>query len=263
MTPDAQARRIPKEVEDTALYNKVADVLDAVDALDDLSLYGQVNVDLYRTYRDSGVGFYLGKQALRFADPVTAQNVLNEMPESWRNREDIKVLEQRIAARVATRPGMTYANVKGQNAQGQPTDLAAMVKPGKYTLVDFWASWCGPCIRQTKVIKELYNKYKDKGLDVVGVAVWDEPENTLKAIKSHDLQWPCIINAQTIPTDLYGISGIPCIILINPEGIIVSRDKQSQALIDDVDNAMASYAPSQPQASVAVPTAEKDTALIF
>ena len=120
VTPDAQARRIPKEVEDTALYNKVADVLDAVDAL-----YGQANVDLYRTYRDSGVGFFLGKQALRFADPVIAQNVLNEMPESWRNREDIKVLEQRIAARVATRPGMTYANVKGQNAQGQPTDLAA------------------------------------------------------------------------------------------------------------------------------------------
>lgn len=120
VTPDVQARRIPKEVEDTALYNKVADVLDAVDALDDLNLYGQVNVDLYRTYRDSGVGFYLGKQALRFADPVTAQNVLDEMPESWRNREDIKVLEKRIAARVATRPGMTTPTSRDRTRRDSP-----------------------------------------------------------------------------------------------------------------------------------------------
>lgn len=136
--------------------------------------------------------------------------------------------------------------------------LSDYVGKGKYVLVDFWASWCGPCIRQTKVIKELYAKYKDKGLDVVGVAVWDEPDNTLKAIKSHALDWPCIINAQNVPTDLYGISGIPCIILINPEGIIVSRDKQSQALIDDVDKAMSTY---EPQA-LALPaaSAEKDTA---
>ena len=121
------------------------------------------------------------------------------------------------------------------------------MKPGRYTIVDFWASWCGPCVRQLKVIKELYAKYKDKGLDVVGVAVWDKPEDTEKAIKSHELPWPCIINAQTIPTDLYGIQGIPCILLINPDGIIVSRDKQGADLVKDVDDAMATY--KAPEAS--------------
>lgn len=145
---------------------------------------------------------------------------------------------------------------------GKQEKLSDYVKPGRYTLVDFWASWCGPCIRQTKVIKELYAKYKDKGLDVVGVAVWDEPDNTLKAIKSHGLDWPCIINAQTVPTDLYGISGIPCILLINPEGIIVSRDKQSQALIDDVDKAMAGFEP-QAMAAPAADAAANDTASVI
>lgn len=123
--------------------------------------------------------------------------------------------------------------------KGKKESLSDFVKPGHYTIVDFWASWCGPCVRQLKVIKELYARFKDKGLDVVGVAVWDKPEDTEKAIVSHDLPWPCIINAQTIPTDLYGIRGIPCILLINPEGIIVSRDKQGAALVKDVEEAMA------------------------
>ena len=113
---------------------------------------------------------------------------------------------------------------------------------GKYTLVDFWASWCGPCIRETKVLKEIYEEYGPKGLDVLGVAVWDEPANTLKAIEQHQLPWPQIINAQTIPTDLYGIAGIPCIILFDPEGNIVSRDKQDDDLRADVAAAMAKVA---------------------
>ena len=74
---------------------------------------------------------------------------------------------------------------------------------------------------------------------MLGVAVWDEPENTKKAIAKHELPWHSIINAQTIPTDLYGISGIPCIILIAPDGTIVSRDKQGAELIKDVDAAMS------------------------
>ncbi|MDE6066941.1 MAG: AhpC/TSA family protein [Duncaniella sp.] len=132
---------------------------------------------------------------------------------------------------------------------GKTETFSSYIKPGHYTLVDFWASWCGPCVRQLKVIKELYAKYKDKGLDVVGVAVWDKPEDTFEAIKKHDLQWPCIVNAQTIPTDLYGIEGIPCILLINPDGIIVSRGKQGSNLVNDVDEAMAAFEAAKSEAA--------------
>lgn len=118
----------------------------------------------------------------------------------------------------------------------------AAINSGKPAMVDFWASWCGPCIRETKVLKEIYEEYGSKGLDVLGVAVWDEPANTLKAIEQHQLPWPQIINAQTIPTDLYGIAGIPCIILFDPEGNIVSRDKQDDDLRADVAAAMAKVA---------------------
>ncbi|MCM1162778.1 MAG: AhpC/TSA family protein [Muribaculaceae bacterium] len=177
------------------------------------------------------------------------------------NSKRLQALIEAEQRKAALGVGKHYADFT-VDYDGKAQKFSDYVKPGEYTLVDFWASWCGPCMRQAKVIKELYNKYKDKGLNVVGVAVWDEPENTLAAIKSHGLEWPNIINAQTIPTDLYGISGIPCIILINPEGIIVSRDKQGQDLIDDVDKAMADYQPVAQEAESA-PAAPADTAVIF
>lgn len=110
-------------------------------------------------------------------------------------------------------------------------------KDNKYLLVDFFASWCGPCLKQLPVLKELYSTYGDK-LNVLGVAVWDEPEASLRAIEQHQLPWPCIINAGTVPTDIYGISGIPCIMLISPDGTILSRDLQGDQLKAAVADAL-------------------------
>lgn len=106
-------------------------------------------------------------------------------------------------------------------------------RDGKYLLVDFWASWCGPCKRQMPVLKELYATYPEQ-LNVLGVAVWDKHDDTLAAIRDHELPWECIIDAGNIPTDIYGISGIPCIMLIAPDGTIVSRDLQGDELKADV-----------------------------
>ncbi|MDE5675139.1 MAG: AhpC/TSA family protein [Muribaculaceae bacterium] len=118
--------------------------------------------------------------------------------------------------------------------------LSEVVGNGKYVLVDFWASWCGPCIRQTSVIKDILKEYGPKGLEVIGVAVWDDPEKTLQGIKDHDLPWRNVINAQNIPSEIYGFQGIPCIILFGPDGTILSRDQQGEELKADVAKAFES-----------------------
>ncbi len=133
----------------------------------------------------------------------------------------------------STREGKMFTDFE-VTYDGKTKRLSDYVGKGHYTLVDFWASWCGPCARQVPVLKDIYNEYKDKGLDVLGVAVWDKPEDTKRAIVQHGLPWDNIIDAQQIPTDIYGITGIPCIILFGPDGTILSRGLQGDALREAV-----------------------------
>ncbi|MDR0698369.1 MAG: AhpC/TSA family protein [Tannerella sp.] len=120
--------------------------------------------------------------------------------------------------------------IENGNRDGSPVSLSDYVGKGKYVLVDFWASWCKPCRMETPVIAEVYNKYKGDKFDVVSVAVWDERKNTVAAIEEDGNTWPQILDAQTIPTELYGIRGIPQIILFGPDGTILARDLRGDNL---------------------------------
>lgn len=186
---------------------------------------------------DNPIGYYLFLQkgyemslpeleeAVKAHPALGGYKRISKLIEAARNKEN-------------TSEGKKFVDFEITAADGSTQRLSDYVGKGKYVLVDFWASWCGPCIRETAVIKEILKEYGPKGLEVLGVAVWDEPDNTLAAIKKHDLPWPQILNAQTVPTDLYGISGIPCIILFSPDGTIVSRDKQDDELRKAVADAL-------------------------
>ena len=104
---------------------------------------------------------------------------------------------------------------------GQTHRLSDYVGRGKYALVDFWASWCGPCRREIPNLISLYEKYKNRNFTIVGVAVNDKPEATLKAIAQDSIPYPQILNTQNVAPSLYGFDGIPYIILIDPEGRIL------------------------------------------
>ncbi len=163
---------------------------------------------------------------------------------SLKKYQRVQKLLASAEAKERTTPGHKFVDFTITN-DSVSQSLSDYVGKGKYVLVDFWASWCGPCIRETKVIKEILNEFGPKGLEVLGVAVWDEPQNTLRAIEQHKLPWPQILNAQSVPTDLYGIPAIPCIILFGPDGTIISRDKMGDDLIEAVRQALSAGAPTE------------------
>lgn len=186
---------------------------------------------------DNPIGYYLFLQQAGGLNRGEFAAALEKYPELGKY-ERVRRYADSFSRQETTAEGKPFTDFEIEY-QGTKHRLSDVVGRGDYVLVDYWASWCGPCIRQTAVIKELYNEFKDKGLKVLGVAVWDEPDATLAAIKKHDLPWECWLNGGNVPTDLYGIMGIPCIILYGPDGTIISRDKQDDELRAAVRAAMA------------------------
>ena len=116
------------------------------------------------------------------------------------------------------------------NVDGTPVSLSDYVGKGKYVLVDFWASWCGWCRAEFPVLKEVSAKYKDQNFELLGIAVNDDREKTLKAMKEDGVTWPQILNTGKVAMEAYGIAGIPEIILFAPDGKILARGLRGDEL---------------------------------
>lgn len=117
---------------------------------------------------------------------------------------------------------------------GKLQRLSDYVGQGNYTLVDFWASWCGPCKAEVPNIQKLYEDFGDKGLTVLGVATWDKPEDTMKAIDELGITYPQILDAQKVGSDAYDFDGIPMIILFAPDGTVLYKDLRGDDLVNKV-----------------------------
>ena len=182
---------------------------------------------------DNPLGYLIFLQQAYEMQPAELVKFVDAHP-ALKNSERVQKLIKANERKLATQPGNKFADFT-VNYDGKTYRLSDVVGKGKYVLVDFWASWCGPCRREMPTIKALYNKYHDAGPEVLGVAVWDEVPNTLQAVKDLDLPWTIWPNGKTEPTDVYGISGIPCIILFGPDGTILVRDKQGEDLTAAVE----------------------------
>jgi thiol-disulfide isomerase/thioredoxin len=111
------------------------------------------------------------------------------------------------------------------------------VGTGKYTLVDFWASWCGPCRKETPNVVAVFEKYRDKGLVVIGIPVNDKMDAMEQALKDLGIHYPQVIDPSMALADKFHVEGIPYIILFDPEGNIVAtdlRETQIEAAVSKV-----------------------------
>lgn len=166
-----------------------------------------------------------------------AEALLQQAGDRLRAEESITKMVTRLRRVEATQAGAQFVDLEGVDDANKAVRLSDYVGKGHYVLVDFWASWCGPCRREIGHLKKVRDAYTDKGLVILGTVVWDEMEDHLKAMKELEITWPQIFN-KTEATELYGIAGIPQIILFDPAGKIVARDLRGEEINKLLDKAL-------------------------
>ncbi len=134
-------------------------------------------------------------------------------------------------AKAQPRQGMPAAEIALPSASGDTVRLSSL--KGKVVLIDFWASWCGPCRASNKVFTKLYPRYKDKGFEILGVSLDDSDEDWKKAIKKDKITWMQVIDNggwQAKTAMAWEIMALPTSYLMDREGRLIAMDMEPKEL---------------------------------
>ncbi len=136
-------------------------------------------------------------------------------------------------AEQGTEIGMRYIDIALPGTDGQTVKVSDYVPGNKYTLIDFWASWCPPCRAEMPNIVQAYADYHDKGLEVVGVSLDAKKDAWTQAITDLKMPWPQMSDLKGWDSEgaaLYGVRSIPANVLVDQNGIIVAKNLRGEAL---------------------------------
>lgn len=164
-------------------------------------------------------------------DVAALETRYNKLAPESQNSFFGKYLGKQLADRKFGIIGSKAPEFTQNDTQGKPVSLSSY--KGKYVLVDFWASWCGPCRMENPNVVTAFNKFKDKNFAVLGVSLDKNKEAWLKAIKDDGLSWTQVSDLkywQNEVATMYKVQSIPQNFLIDPNGNIVARDLRGPAL---------------------------------
>lgn len=162
--------------------------------------------------------------------------LLTTLSPAVHSSKDYQALNERVETLKNVEVGMPAVDFALNDPSGNPIAISAF--KGKILLIDFWASWCAPCRRENPNVVKLYNDYKDKGFEIIGVSFDDDHAKWIDAIQQDQLTWPHVSDLkgwQSAAGKLYAISSIPATVLLDREGNIIAKNLRGEELRKKVE----------------------------
>ncbi|GAB3706385.1 TlpA disulfide reductase family protein [Spirosoma flavus] len=164
-------------------------------------------------------------------DFATYESLANRFEKENPNSPHAKSLIGRVARIKGVSVGAQAPEIALSDTTGNPVPLSSL--RGKYVLLDFWASWCGPCRAENPNVVRMYNKYKDKGFAIYSVSLDQAKANWTKAIRNDNLTWTHVSDLkfwQSAAAQQYGVQAIPATFLLDKDGKIIAKNLRGEAL---------------------------------
>lgn len=228
-------------------YNTVSKTEENLAKLKNLSdslqtLYGKLSqsfLDMIPSNKKSDALFLIVYSSVPMETEAAIENVLQKFDVDFIQRNYYaKELQERLRLMKGSEVGSVAPDFELKDAQGNLVKLSSL--RGQYVLIDFWASWCGPCRKEIPNVKKICSEYKNKGLQVLGVSIDKDESKWRKAIEEEQLEYLQLWDPSMTTGKLYNYNGIPFIILIGPDGKILARQLRGEELRRKVSEYMDS-----------------------
>lgn len=196
---------------------------------------------------ENPIGSFLISTSGQMCDPEAIYNIVDSVPEIYRDKRFKRFCEQFKQDMITkdgamrTSEGGAYINFELNDINGNKTLFSDIVDNNKYTILDFWASWCGPCRKEMPTMKAIYEKHGKKGLAVVSLSLDTDAEAWKKSVAELGMTWTQLCNPDGGSREVgqaYGVEFIPTVLIIDKDGLIVSRGLTGKGLADKIDELM-------------------------
>ena len=203
--------------ENMAILKRCGAKVDSLQAVQMQQLFASISSDP----KNKALAVIISSYAA-YQEVAQQEALLNQFDVSIRHCYGVEKMQQRIDLIKNCAVGAVAPDFELKDTSGEMIKLSSF--RGKYVLVDFWASWCGPCRKALPLVKKANEEFKDKGLQVIGVSVDRKVKDWEKALEEEKLPYLQLHDPDGITGKMYNYDGIPFIILISPEGIILEKE---------------------------------------